>query len=184
MSKRLILLCHAPTPSMREGGFPAADEAIDEGGLHKLAKIRLPSPRPAIVLTSPMVAARQTAEALELAAKVEPELRDLNHGDWTGRSLADIHASDPDALARWIADAGLGAPGGETMDALISRIGHWLDNIPKDVLAITHPMVIRAAIGAALDLPQQALFRIDISPLSIVTLSFNRIWRLQSLGAL
>lgn len=184
MSKRLILLCHAPTLSMREGGFPAPDEAIDEGGLRKLAKVRLPSPLPATVLTSPMAAARQTAENLKIDAEVESGLRDMDHGDWTGRSLADIHASDPDALSHWIADPGSGAPGGETMDTLISRISPWLDDIPKDVLAITHPMVIRAAMGSALGLPQQALFRIDIAPLSAVTLSFNRVWRLQSLAVL
>ncbi len=184
MSKRLILLCHAPTPSMREGGFPAADEAIDEGGLRKLAKLRLPSPLPPTVLTSPMTAARQTAENLKIDAEVESGLRDMDHGDWAGQSLADIHASDPDALARWIADPASGAPGGETVDALMSRISPWLDSIREDVLAITHPMVIRAAIGSALDLPPPALFRIDIAPLSVVTLSFNRIWRLQSLGVL
>jgi hypothetical protein len=35
---------------------------------------------------------------------------------------------------------------------------------------------------AALDIPTEAAFRINIAPLTVVTLSFSRVWRLQSLG--
>jgi broad specificity phosphatase PhoE len=169
---------------MREGGFPAPGEAVDEGGSRATAGLRLPRPTPRTIVTSPMAAAQQTADLLGVAAQVEPALRDIDHGDWAGRSFADIHTRDPGAFARWLADPAPGAPGGETMAVLLSRVGVWMDGIDGDVLAITHPMVIRAAIGVALDLPQQALLRIDIAPLSSVTLSFNRGWRLQTLRPL
>lgn len=143
--------------------------------------MRLPAPVPEILFTSPMLAARQTAQTLGVVARTEPQLSDIGYGDWTGHSFADIHAHDPEALARWIADPSPGAPGGETMDALLLRIGSWMNSLAADVLAITHPMVVRAAIGAALGLPHAALLRIDVAPLSSAVLSFNRVWRLQAL---
>jgi broad specificity phosphatase PhoE len=166
---------------MREGGFPAADDPIDEGGSRKAALLSLPAPIPSTIVTSPMAAARLTAGILGVDAQVEPLLRDMDHGRWTGQSFADVQASDPESFARWIADPASGAPGGETMDALLGRVRIWMDGLDGDALAITHPMIVRAAIGSALDLPQQALLRMDIAPLSTVILSFNRIWRLQAL---
>lgn len=169
---------------MREGGFPAADEAADEGGLRKVRKLRLPRPIPGIILTSPMIAAGQTAEALGITALAESSLRDIDHGHWAGMRFADIQMRDPDAFARWVADPGSGAPGGETFAELLDRVAAWMDCIDGEVLTITHPMIIRAALGAALDLLQGSLMRIDIAPLSSVTLSHNRLWRLQALQPL
>jgi hypothetical protein len=41
---------------------------------------------------------------------------------------------------------------------------------------------MRAALAHVLDIPPGAAFRIDVAPLSRLTLSFNRQWRFQGLG--
>lgn len=123
---------------------------------------------------------------MRIDAELEPLLADIDHGDWTGQSFADLQISDPDGLAHWLARPADGAPGGETLAAVAARIGPWLDRIAVSeatVLAITHPAVIRAMIACALECPIEATLNIDFAPLSETLLSFNRRWRLQGLNA-
>lgn len=162
---------------MRAGGFPAPDEPLDAAGAQAAAALRALAGE---VLTSPAPAARQTAEALGGGA-VDEALRDIHHGAWTGRRFAEIA---PAELAGWIADPAAGAPGGEPLEAVVERIRPWLEArsaASEAVIAVTHPMVIRAALAGALDLPAPAVMRIDIAPLSQARLSFNGVWRLQAL---
>lgn len=186
LATRLILLCHAATAMARAGGFAHADEPLDTGGLRAAKDWRPTGPAPRHLLTSPALAARQTASMIGGVAEIDPALRDVDAGRWTGQSLAVIHATDSVALEAWIADPAAGAPGGETMAAAAERIAPWLAaQAARDspVLAVTHPMVVRAAIAAALGLPVGATLRIDLAPLSVTELSFNRVWRLQALGS-
>lgn len=165
---------------MRTGGFPAPDEELDLSGAGAAAALA-PFAEPVALLTSPAPAARATAAALGVAITDEV-LRDQAHGAWAGLSFAEIPAGD---LALWLANPACGAPGGESLDAVAARIRPWLEARAaeaKAVVAVTHPMVIRAALAVALDAPSGAVMRIDIAPLSQARLSFNRIWRLQALG--
>lgn len=166
----------------RAGGFAREDEPLDAGG-QRIVPLRT-SPR--FVLTSPALAARQTTEALAVAAEVEPLLRDIDHGRWAGRRLAEVHATESDALEAWIADPARGTPSGESLEDVVARITPWLtEQAERDapILAITHPMVIRAVLASALEMPLSTTLRIDIAPLSAVVLSYHRSWRLQTLGA-
>ncbi len=166
---------------MREGAFPGHDDPIDGGGLTKTQALRMERRD---CLTSPSLAARQTADALGIMAKTDIALRDMDHGDWAGRALGDLHADSPDFFANWMADPASGAPGGESLATVRDRMADWLADQcagGEDRLAITHPMVIRATIAAALDIPPEATLRIDIAPLSQVHLSWNRVWRLQAI---
>jgi broad specificity phosphatase PhoE len=170
---------------MRKGGFSAIDEPLDEGGEAKTLAARGRAFEERSCSTSPALAARQTAAMLEIDASVDDALRDLDHGDWTGRLFADVHASSPDAFARWIEDPASGAPGGEPLALVRDRMVQWLADRAKQggpLLAITHPMVIRAAIAIALDIPSPATLRVDVAPLSITRLSWNGVWRLQTVG--
>lgn len=171
---------------MREGGFPAPDESLDEAGLAKATAFRLPAPSADRVVSSPATPARQTLDAMDLSGEIEPALADMDFGAWSGRALAEVHTAGPEALMAWIADPASGAPGGETMAQLAARVGGWIDAQAADdrrILAVTHISVIRAALVHVLDLPPAAAFRIDVAPLSVLTLSFNRQWRVQALGA-
>ncbi|TZG27231.1 histidine phosphatase family protein [Sphingomonas montanisoli] len=182
---RLTLLCHAATRSMREGGFPAPDESVDEGGERKVAALDLPNA--GVILCSPARAARQTMEMAGLSGAEDAALRDIDHGDWSGRSFAAIHASDPDGLTAWIADPTRAAPGGERFGDLVARMTPWLDNVgagTEATLAISHPMVMRAAIAAAIGLSAEAALRIDCAPLTRIDLYYNRLWRLQAIRPL
>jgi broad specificity phosphatase PhoE len=166
---------------MREGGFPAPDEPLDTAGLRAAERVTLGSER---FRAAPELASRQTAQAAGGMPVVEESLRDIDHGDWAGRSFADVHAADPAAFAAWLADPAGGAPEGETLDAVIARVRPWLvaqEQAEERSFAIVSPMIVRAILAAALAMPLPVAMRIDLAPLSQTILSFNRQWRLQAI---
>lgn len=169
---------------MREGGFPTRDEPLDDGGLRKAAGLVSVGSNAGLLFSAPEHAARQTAEALGGEPGIEEALRDLDHGDWTGRRFAEVHAADPEAFAGWIADPAAGAPGGECFADAAARVGDWLSDMARlesAIRAVAGPSIIRILVALAIDIPIAAALRIDIAPLSATTLSFNRGWRLQGI---
>jgi broad specificity phosphatase PhoE len=183
VSTRLILIAHAGTRLMREGGFPAPDVGLDEGGVAKVRAHRAPAADR--VLVGEDATMRETVAALGLTADVERALSEAGHGAWAGRAFADVASTDAETFAAWMASPATGAPNGEALDAVRERVGAWMDRQAETagtVLAVTSASVIRAAIAHVLDAPIAATLRIDIAPLCAAEFSFNRVWRLQRLA--
>ncbi len=166
---RLALVTHAPTAATRSASFPADDD-LDDHGLRK-ARAAAPPGAAARCLASPAVAARRTAEAMELTAQAEPALRDIDYGRWSGRTLDAVAAEDSEGVARWMADPAAAPHGGESLDALMRRVAAWADAcVAGRTLVITHVSVVRAAVVHLLDAPPRAFWRLDVAPLSVTRL--------------
>jgi broad specificity phosphatase PhoE len=184
MSVRLILISHASTSAVREVAFPA-DEAIDPQGQAKASALAGELRRVDAAWTSPALRATQTATALQLEAKVNSALRDVDLGCWTGRSFADVQESDPNGIAAWISQSDAAPHGGESVIALLERISGWLDVLKREhgrIVAVTHPAVIRAAIVLGIDAKPMSFWRIDIAPLCRVSIQGNAShWTLRSI---
>ncbi|WP_328346396.1 histidine phosphatase family protein [Micromonospora sp. NBC_00421] len=184
----LRLVAHAHTAALRRAVFGAGDDDLDEGGRRAALALagsdrRGPLGPVDVCLTSPAPAAVQTAHALGLRPTVEAALADCGYADWSGQSLADVGARDPDALRQWWDTPDAAPHGGESLAALRERVGGWLDcRLAQGVrvVAVTHPMVVRVAIGHALRLPTATLPRLDVAPLAVVRLSrYGSRWQLQ-----
>jgi len=191
MNLRLLLISHAPTAAMRAGRFPA-DDPLDARGLAEAqaAQARLShlshlaafNEAPAFV--SPAVCARDTASALGLNAKVDAALADIDYGNWTGRRLADLAAQTPTELSAWMRDPDAAPHGGESFSQAVKRIGDWLDALDvalhdepgnaRDVIAVTHAAIIRAAVIHALSASSAIFPRIEIAPLTVVELHHSQ----------
>jgi broad specificity phosphatase PhoE len=186
MTTRLNLLCHASTSAVRTHAFPV-DEPLDPQGRQKLAVVPHRLRHSDRCFTSPALRASQTGEALGLGATVEPALRDCDYGTWTGRSLDDVQAQDPKAVAEWIRNPEAAPHGGESIVALMARVSGWLEvqkAAPGMIVAITHASVIRAAIVCALEAEPRSFWHIDIAPLSLTKLSANNgRWTLVSMSS-
>jgi broad specificity phosphatase PhoE len=183
MTTRLLLISHAATAAMRSGRFPADgpldgfDFASDlQNVRHKAAlealRERLSAYGEALVFSSPAACARETAEALGLAAQMEVGLDDMDYGRWRGQRLMDVSTAEADALAQWSSDPAAAPHGGESFSAVLARVGGWLDGLYHSgtVIAVTHAPVIRAAIIHALNAPPASFTRIEVAPLSVVEL--------------
>ena len=137
-------------------------------------------------LTSPALAARQTAEALGLTARIEPALREVDYGSWAGRTLDEVAATEPGAVATWLSDPAASPHGGESIVTVLHRVAEWLRTLegPDRLVAVTHPSVLRAAVLAALHAPPAAFWRMEAGPLGRVRLRGGRSgWVLVGCGS-
>lgn len=171
MSVRLSLICHAATAATRAARFAGGDEALEPGGQAAAAALGETLRRVDAAWSSPALAARQTADALGLHAVAEVSLADLDCAGWAGRSLDEVAAESPAALVAWLGDPDAAPHGGETLQALLDRVGRWLDTQrdggtgSRRIVAVTHAAVVRAAIVVALGAPATAFWRLDVAPL-------------------
>lgn len=185
MPPRLIFVANASTPAIRAAAFPLDEGLDDRGQRDAAARASEFQNAPETVLSSPTRRALETAAALGLEPEIENSLSDLDFGRWTGRTITDIAASEPEALAIWLSDPEAAPHGGETVEGLFARISVWLHGISaceERILAVTHPAVIRAAILSAIHASPSSFWNIDIAPLSVVELSSNgRRWALKTI---
>ena len=170
---RLLLARHASTPATRRAAFPA-DEPLDSAGvLHARALGRFLT-RADRAFCGPETPARQTAVEAGLDAVVDPALAGWDYGAWAGQTLEEIQDRDPDGIRAWQLDPAARPHGGESLARLVERarafVGRMAD-VPGRTAAVTDGGLVKASIVAALDLPIERFWVIDISPASITELA-------------
>jgi broad specificity phosphatase PhoE len=134
----------------------------------------LAAPRADRVLAAPSPRCGQSARALGLAPEDEPALADLDAGRWRGRRIDELASAEPQLIGSWLSDPDFAPPGGESVSALLARVGAWLEALPADtgrLLAVAEPATVRAAVVHALALPPAAFWRLDVAPLTVTALS-------------
>lgn len=173
----LRLLAAAATPALRRAVF-GGDDDLDEGGLRAALALSDPAGpdlggRADSWICAPSQAALQTARALgHDNPKVEHALADPGYGTWAGLGLGDVAGTDPEGLQAWLTDPATAPHGGESLAALRTRVGAWLETqVDQRVLAVAHPVVVRAALTHALGLPDAAVWQLDVAPLSLTRLT-------------
>jgi broad specificity phosphatase PhoE len=186
MQKRLWLISHASTAAQRSATFADANEPLDARGLAEAnayaqrARFAFDGAREVRTLTSPAACARDTARALGLHAAVDTALADTDYGEWQRMRIADLAAHAPQALEAWLRDPSAAPPGGESFEAVVARVGAWLDALasvhPDDVtvIAISHASVLRAALIHVLRAPAAAFTQIEIAPLATIELRYSK----------
>ncbi|MFE3639259.1 histidine phosphatase family protein [Streptomyces sp. NPDC059168] len=168
MTTRVMLISPAMNPALREARFDDGCPLDAAGAAHARAAadgLR----RDATLLASPTVRCRETAAALGLDAHAEPALAGLDMGRWRGRTLEEVGAGEPEALARWLADPAASPHGGESVRLLCARVGTWLEEAARSAgrtVAVVEPEVVRAVTVRALGAPEAAFWRIDVPPLT------------------
>lgn len=88
--------------------------------------------------------------------EVDPRLREIDVGSWSGMTWDEVAEHDTETLAAWRAGQDIARGGGETFSELRVRV--WdalLDRCGSDgtVIAFMHGGPIRVAVAAALRLP-------------------------------
>jgi broad specificity phosphatase PhoE len=115
------------------------------------------------VYTSPLLRARQTADAIAqphgLAVEVVEDLIEVDVGVWEGRSWEEIQETDPEAYRLFSTDAGVHPYlGGENLGTVQARVIPALeqlmsDNLGRVVVAVGHNCLNRAYLAHLLDTP-------------------------------
>lgn len=101
-----------------------------------------------------------------------PGLRGPDAGQWAGRTLEEVAAADPEGLRAWLTEPGFAPPGGESVSALVARVGAELAALEPGTHRVeVERAVVRAAVVHALELPEAAFWRLDVRPESVTTLT-------------
>ncbi len=166
--RRLLFIRHASTDAVRRAAFPV-DEPLDDAGRTSAAGLAGRLGR-GEAMSSPALRGRETAAAVGLDAAIEPLIGECDFGSWAGRTLAEVHEDDPDGAGVWLTDPDACPHGGESLRALLVRVGAWMDSqAARDgrAIAVTHAGVVKAAVVHALGAPAAAFWRVDVTPLAV-----------------
>jgi broad specificity phosphatase PhoE len=184
---RLHLLAHAATAASRQARFPA-DEPLDDGGRRAASAVSIAAPDH--LWCAPARRCRETAALVLPGRTVEGDAPGgPAPGTWAGRAPGELAAEDPAALQAWMTDPHGAPPGGESLAALLDRVGGWMDGLDADddrgvTLAVVDPPVVRAAVAHALGAGPAGLWRVDAAPLTLGVLTGRAgRWNLRALGA-
>ena len=189
----MIYLCrHGQTFHNREGRLQGRTEsdltplgvlqARAMGGLlHDL--IRRDPPAPWRLVASPLRRARHTAEAigarLGLAVDLDERLVEIDVGEWSGRLRDEVHGENPHLVGddAW----GFYAPGGETYEAMSTRLAAWLQEQAAEherrLIVVSHGVAGRLLRGAYAGLSREETLRLDIPQDAVFRLSNGQIDR-------
>lgn len=188
---KIAFLRHGPTAWNETGRIQGhTDIPLSEAGLARMTGLRLPFTCSRIYC-SPLLRARQTAEALGLDNLMQDDrLREQHWGEWEGLTRAEI-------LARHGADAFLNVGsargeefrplGGESTGELHARVGAFLKDAAAgngDAVVVAHLGVVRAAYtlasGWAMDTPMPP--ELDISKILLLSLDAAGVPRIEQLN--
>ena len=130
--------------------------------------------KPAAIVASPLERAQQTAFCIAAKCNLDvqsaPDLDEIDFGEWTGMSFADLHQHPGWQLynARRSINT---PPRGESMLAVQLRALRAVTRLTQqfpdsEVVAVTHADVIKALIAYALGMPLDMFQRLEIAPAS------------------
>jgi probable phosphoglycerate mutase len=176
----LYLLRHAQTPMSIERRFSGhGDPDLTDLGRAQAAALahRMAARKGTVTAlwTSPLKRAYDTAvlvgDALGLTPVVDERLRETDFGGWEGMTFAEVQQADPNALSAWLADPAVPAPGGESFEAVTTRVRRARDAIlaahPGETVAVvSHVTPIKVLLRLALDSPN-VLYRVHLDLASI-----------------
>jgi alpha-ribazole phosphatase len=105
------------------------------------------------------VMAETIAERHHLNVQSDASWREIDMGEWDGRTIASLNDEAPNLVTQLFDDpASFAYPGGESFKVFISRIQTALENLLAthamgEVALVTHGGVCRTIIGSAMGMP-------------------------------
>ena len=156
--KTIILVRHAETV-MAKRFCGKSDPELSAAGIAQLPEIvqEIDLPKIDRILSSDLIRARQTAEAIAkesgLPVEFRPALRELGFGLWEGLHWEEIQAQFPCEAKIWRRDfPGPTPPGGEPFAEFLKRLDNEFSSIlsgdeDENVVVVSHSGVIRLALA-------------------------------------
>lgn len=190
MSGEIVLVRHGRTALNAVGRLQGrVDEPLDEVGRSQAERVaaRLSGLLGAddLVISSPLVRARATAEALGREIRVDDQWIEMSYGVFDGLPQTDVA---PEVWAAWRNDPHFAPEGGESLAEVTDRVHRACESlrdlaIDRRVVVVSHVSPIKAAIAWALGsdsstswrmhLDTAAITRLSVSSRGVALVSFN-----------
>lgn len=175
---------------------PRFDGGLSDLGLRQAAALGQAAAAlgPAVVYTSPMLRARETAQAITaasggtLSAHQVPEYYELDYGALAGRPLDEVRPEMEQVLDAWrMGFANESFPGGESVQIAQHRILPFARRLrqqatAEDVLVVGHGRINRVLLATLLDTGLASLEDYPQSNASLTELEVGDAVRLVSLN--
>jgi broad specificity phosphatase PhoE len=130
------------------------------------------------VVSSDLIRASATADALRRDIRLphDPNLREINFGDWELKTFAEVEAEDPKTIrAYWETPGAVAPPNGESWDAVRARVNTAIDGYlaqgHQDLIIVAHFGVILTQVQRALGIDAYTAFSHRIDNLSATALT-------------
>jgi len=171
MNLHLDMLRHGETVS--GGGFRGRlDDALTEAGWQQMRHAIATAGSWDRIISSPLCRcaafAAECAEQRKLPLEFEPDLRELDFGDWEGRTAAELMIDQSEALGRfWNDPYGFTPPGGERLIDFETRVLTAIERLTdrftgERILLVSHAGVMRLLLAEARGLPRGQLLQVEV----------------------
>lgn len=180
---RLLLVRHGQTEHSREDAFCGVTEIpLTETGHKQATQLaeRLRSQTVNALYCSPQIRARQTAEPIAQALKLEIQqreaLREMNFGTWENQPRSYLSEHYPVELSHWEEGSWMTQiPEGETQQAVITRVVPCViemlqQHAGQTVLLVSHKSTLRLLVGHLINMSLPASRCLRLDPASITEL--------------
>jgi len=179
----LLLIRHGRTASnARRRLAGRLDDPLDDEGIVQARALaeRLSALPRAALYASPLLRARQTAEAIG-APYLDADLQEMDHGDLEGMAGADVAARYPEVLAAWGRDPSDALiPGGETLrqcrDRTLAALGRIVSahRPGPPIVVVGHKLSLGSVLLTARGEPLKGIHSLDWANTGIYLLSWAR----------
>ncbi len=180
-----LLLRHGHTEHSAQRRFSGRNELpLNELGRREAAAAadRLQGEAIEAIVSSPLRRTRETADivAERVGAPVrdDDDLAETDFGVWDGLTLAEAQAAYPAEMAAWTGSADVAPPSGESFAAVDRRVRRARRRLLSDhpssrVLVVSHVTPIKLILAAALGVPLEVIFRIQLDPAGVSEVSWH-----------
>lgn len=144
------------------------DDPLSEAGWRQMRGAITEADRWDAIVTSPMLRcvhfAQELADSYGIPLHKDERLREINFGEWEGRTADEVMASDGERLNQFWADPVActppdGEPAADFNQRIVESWQHWQKElVGQNVLIVCHGGVIRMIIANAMNIPLQHSF--------------------------
>jgi broad specificity phosphatase PhoE len=170
----LIVVRHGRTEANASGLLLGRlDPALDDEGRRQADALRAALVGASRIVSSPLLRARQTAEAIGLPVTVDERWIELDYGVLDGTPMRDVPR---DLWATWQQDLSFAPEGGESLAALGARVRAACEDLAeesaeRDVVVVTHVSPLKAAVAWALGVGDEVTWHLYAAPGAITRIS-------------
>ena len=170
----LTVVRHGRTEANRSGLLLGRiDAELDAVGEAQAAAVARHVGAADLVVCSPLARTRATAAAWGAPVEVDDRWIELDYGELDGTPLRDIDAG---LWGRWRRDVTFAPPGGESLEALGTRVRAACEDLADrardaHVVVVTHVSPIKAAAAWAMGVGDEVSWRMFVAPASVTRIA-------------
>lgn len=185
---QIFLLRHGETRWNHEGRCQgSSDIELNETGQRQASEVaaRLSRRRIDAVYSSGLRRARETAEIVggphEVAVRIEPDLRELDHGEMEGLTFVEVRERFGELIEQWRTQpVRVELPGGERLLDVDRRVWSALNRIVEGhddsdtIIVVSHSFPILSALCRITGTPLNQYRTFHLKPCELSHVSFTR----------